>query len=130
LSAVATAAPFLPTQKYSRGFEREADGAGFELLQRAGVDATGMLSFFEKVKAQEEKTVAKVREELGEGAGALLSGTPEFLSTHPATDSRIEAMRDLVERQSGARRNLDGAFLALKAHIQELEKLQSGEQER
>jgi beta-barrel assembly-enhancing protease len=128
LSAVATAAPFLLTQKYSRGFEREADREGFELLQRAGVDATGMLSFFEKVKAEEEKAAAKVREELGDGA--LLTGTPEFLSTHPAADSRIEAMRELVERQSGARRSLDSAFLALKAHIQELENQQPGEQNR
>jgi predicted Zn-dependent protease len=130
LSAVATAAPFLLTQKYSRGFEREADRAGFELLQRAGVDAAGMLSFFEKVKADEEKTAAKAREELGEGAGALLTATPEFLSTHPATDARIEAMRQLVALQSGARRQLDDAFLALKAHVQEIENRKSGEQNR
>ena len=71
-----------------------------------------------------------MREELGDGAGALLTGTPEFLSTHPATDSRIEAMRELVERQSGARRSLDSAFLALKAHIKELENQQPGEQNR
>jgi predicted Zn-dependent protease len=130
LSAAATAAPFLLTQKYSRGFEHEADSEGFELLRSAGVDATGMLSFFETLKAEEEKSAAKVREELGEAAGALLTGTPEFLSTHPATAGRIDAMRELVERQSGARRNLDGEFLALKAHLQELENRQSGEQNR
>lgn len=35
---------------YSRDFEREADRAGFDLMQKAGMDVTGMARFFERIQ--------------------------------------------------------------------------------
>ena len=121
LATLAGAAPFLLSQKYSRGFENEADSQGFDLLQRAQIDGRGMVSFFEKVKAEEERMRAKAREQVGEGAGAVLTEIPEFLATHPATDSRIERMREKVAQQHGSYRDLNATFKALKTRIREFE---------
>jgi Zn-dependent protease with chaperone function len=119
LATLAGAAPFLLSQKYSRGFENEADAQGFELLQRARIDGRGMVSFFEKVKAEEERMRAKAREQVGETAGAVLTEMPEFLATHPATDSRIERMREKAARQQGSFRDLNATFAALKIRVRE-----------
>jgi beta-barrel assembly-enhancing protease len=121
LATLAGAAPFLLSQKYSRGFENEADAQGFELLQRAHIDGRGMASFFDKVKAEEEKMRAKVREQVGEGAGAVLTETPEFMATHPATDSRIERMREKAAHQQGPYRDMNATFNALKNRVREFE---------
>lgn len=121
LATLAGAAPFLLSQKYSRGFENEADAQGFELLQRARIDGRGMVSFFEKVKAEEEKMRAKAREQLGEGAGAVLTDMPEFLATHPTTDSRIERMREKAAHQQGPFRDMNATFNALKVRVREFE---------
>jgi predicted Zn-dependent protease len=64
------------------------------------------------VKAEEEKMRAKAREQVGEGAGAVLTGIPEFLATHPATDSRIERMREKVAHRHGPFRDLNATFKA------------------
>lgn len=121
LATLASAAPFLLSQKYSRNFENEADAQGFELLQRARIDGRGMVSFFDKVKAEEEKMRAKVREQVGDSAGAALTETPEFLATHPATDSRIERMREKAAQQQGPFRDMNATFNALKNRIREFE---------
>ena len=127
LATLAGAAPFLLSQKYSRGFENEADEQGFELLQRARIDGRGMVSFFEKVQAEEEEMRAKVREQLGE-SGAALTELPEFLATHPATDSRIERMREKAARQQGPYRDMNATFAALKSRIREFETEHPGEE--
>ncbi|GFE84942.1 hypothetical protein GCM10011487_69420 [Steroidobacter agaridevorans] len=121
VATLASAAPFLLSQKYSRGFENEADEQGFELLQRARIDGRGMVTFFDKVKAEEEKTRAKVREQVGDSAGAVLTETPEFLATHPTTDSRIERMREKAARQQGPYRDMSAIFNALKSRVRELQ---------
>lgn len=120
LATLAGAAPFLLSQKYSRGFENEADSEGFELLQRAGIDGRGMVSFFDKVKAEEERMRSKVREQVGDGAGAVLTEIPEFMATHPATDSRIERMREKASHQKGPFKDMNGTFNALKKRVREL----------
>lgn len=121
LGTIAGATPFLLSQKYSRGFENEADSEGFELLQRARVDGRGMVSFFEKVKAEEARLREKAREEVGDAAGTVLTEIPEFLSTHPATDSRIERMRKKATSQHGPYRDLATTFDALKSRVREFE---------
>lgn len=121
LATLAGAAPFLLTQKYSRGFENEADAQGFELLQRARIDGRGMVTFFDKVKSEEERVRAKVREQVGDSAGAVLTETPEFLATHPATDSRIERMREKAAHQQGPFRDMSATFNALKSRVREFE---------
>jgi len=58
---------------FTRAAEEEADRFAVEVLPRAGYHPAGLVSFFETLASQ--------------GDGHL----PEFLSSHPATESRIEA---------------------------------------
>jgi beta-barrel assembly-enhancing protease len=116
LAALTSAAPFLLNQKYSRGFEREADQRGYKLLLLAGVDPAGLLSFFEKMKMADAKARGKLRESAGDAAKLL--EVPEFLSTHPATDARIAALRELVATHRGPYRDLDDTFTALQVRVQ------------
>src|SRR5262249_7108141 len=102
-------------------FESEADAQGFDLLQRARIDGRGMVSFFDKVKAEEEKTRAKARELAGDRAGGALTKIPEFLATHPATDSRIERMRERAAHQQGPFQDMNATFNALKSRVREFE---------
>lgn len=69
---------YLLQQKFSRNFEREADDAGWKYLLDAQIDPRGMIQFFEKLKKIEQHS------------GAELNGTLALLSTHPATEERIE----------------------------------------
>jgi predicted Zn-dependent protease len=70
---------FLLNQKFSRGFEREADETGFLYLLNARIDPRGMIGFFQRLREESEK------------AGTLaLEETLNFLSTHPDPGSRIK----------------------------------------
>ena len=84
-------APFLLSQKFSRDHEREADEQGFRYLEAAKLNPRGMISFFEKMRREEEK----LRDKLpgGEALDAL-----SFLSTHPATTERTERLEKLLEK--------------------------------
>src|SRR5215475_4040711 len=67
--------------KFSRGMESEADRLGAQYLWASGYDPNAMVSFFEKLQAQEKKkpgTMAKV------------------FSTHPMTGDRITEVQKLV----------------------------------
>lgn len=78
-SSLAGMGQFALAMSYSRDMEREADTRGIELLQRAGVRADGMSAFFAVIKEDARK--------------GLFSRLPEFLSSHPDLDARIEATR-------------------------------------
>ncbi len=84
-------APFLLSQKFSRDHEREADEQGFRYLEAAKLNPRGMITFFEKMRREEEK----LREKLpgGEALDAL-----NFLSTHPATTERTEHLEQLLAK--------------------------------
>jgi beta-barrel assembly-enhancing protease len=62
--------------KFSRGHEQEADDHSVMLLCATGYNAAGAAGFFRKLEAK--------------SSGG--SGTPAFLSTHPAPKNRIENM--------------------------------------
>jgi beta-barrel assembly-enhancing protease len=64
----------------SRDYEYEADSSGLEVLQQAGYPAEAFAEFLAKL----------------EGGG----GTPEFLRTHPTSDSRIEAISQQKNRST------------------------------
>ncbi len=66
------------TLPYSREHEREADRIGLELMARAGYDPNAAVKLWEKM----EKTAG--------------SKTPEFLSTHPSSQSRINDMKSYL----------------------------------
>lgn len=69
---------YLIGQKFSRDYEREADETGWQYLIVADVNPRGMITFFEKLKQEQDGNVAgAVQESLA------------FMSTHPATSERI-----------------------------------------
>lgn len=63
---------------FTREAEVEADAFAVEVLPRAGYDPRGLVSFFETLQAQGGDHV------------------PAFLSSHPATEDRIENTRALI----------------------------------
>lgn len=71
---------------YSRDHELEADEVGLKYLNDAGIPATGLVRFFERLKDAEPELPG----------GEVF----ELLSTHPATDGRIEALRDRIAATS------------------------------
>ena len=81
--SVTSAAGALPTlllkTSYSRGFEQEADDVSTRWMIEAGYGVRPMITF-----------LARVRDKGMDGIG------PEFLSTHPAPESRIDRLRELA----------------------------------
>src|SRR5919109_1055473 len=77
-SAVTPIAGSLIARGYSRGEESAADGHAVDILTRAGYSKTDLINALEWV----------ARESRGGGGGG-------FLSTHPATADRIEALKRL-----------------------------------
>jgi Zn-dependent protease with chaperone function len=75
----------LTTLRFSREAEEEADAGGFALLVQRGIDPSGMQSFFETLHAKAE------------------AAPPELLSTHPASDSRSEALAAKIAALGGRR---------------------------
>jgi Zn-dependent protease with chaperone function len=60
--------------KFGRAQETEADVKGLQLLQRARVDPTGMIAFFQRMSAKEQ-------------------GRVEWLSSHPMSAARAERLK-------------------------------------
>ncbi len=64
----------LMTLKFGRAQETEADLTGLQLLHRAKIDPSGMISFFERLAEKDE-------------------GRVEWLSTHPMSGARADRLR-------------------------------------
>ena len=69
---------------YTRDFEREADRIGFQVLQQAGFEGNGMVSFFERLQR-----ATRVHE----------NNAPAYLQSHPLT---LERISDIQNRVQGA----------------------------
>ena len=67
--------------RFSRDDEREADDYGFRYLLSAGYDPEGLLTFFEKI---------------GEFEARPGSDLDALMASHPATDERIERLRQKI----------------------------------
>lgn len=72
----------LRTLSYSRSLEKEADLAGYRLLQERGIDPAGYEQLFKHLKDSSPGTAI-----------------PEMISSHPDTDSRIQYIREAARGQ-------------------------------
>jgi predicted Zn-dependent protease len=66
---------------YTRDFEREADRIGFQVLQQAGFDTNGMVSFFERLQR---------------ATRTYENNAPAYLRSHPLTGERIADIQNRV----------------------------------
>ena len=66
--------------QFTREAEEEADAFAVEMLPKAGYDPIGLVTFFDTMKVQSGGD----------------SGVPTFLSSHPATDDRIQSTAALI----------------------------------
>jgi predicted Zn-dependent protease len=80
----------LLTLKFSREFEEEADDYGWDLLGKAGIDQSGMISFFEKMHRRETEMRKQIDQATGiSGAANAL----DWIGTHPNTNERIQRLK-------------------------------------
>ena len=82
---LARLAAHLATSAYSRDLETEADAQGVAMLNDAGIGSAGLVRFFKALEKKEFK-----------GLEAL-----EYLSSHPLTGDRIDAIEKLPQNVSG-----------------------------
>lgn len=68
----------LKTLSYSRDLEIEADKIGVQMLLQSGIDPSGMADLFRQLQAESEIDI------------------PEFMSTHPALDTRIGYIENMT----------------------------------
>ena len=77
--------------KFSRGDERQADEGGFNNVIRAGLNPTGMLTFFEKLLADEQNRGS--------------ANTSAWFSDHPGTQDRIADIQRMLNEMPASRRS-------------------------
>src|SRR5690606_4450868 len=70
------------TMRYGREHELESDRLAVRYMARAGYDPRAMI---------------RVMEILAEASGG--SGQPEFASTHPSPENRIQRIREAIEEE-------------------------------
>jgi beta-barrel assembly-enhancing protease len=96
--------------KFSRGAEQEADEEGFRDLIDAGINPRGMLTFFQKLLAEEQRS----------GGGGNASA---WFSDHPGTQDRIADIQRLLNENSSRLNGLrtdSQAFQSMKARLRQL----------
>jgi len=84
--------------KYSRDKEREADEYGQNILLNANIDPQAMTSFFEDMILPEEIKSA-ISDDIGDGT---FKDALSYLSTHPETQKRIEALKQNKQKPENA----------------------------
>ncbi len=92
---------------YSRSLEEEADKSGLKLMKEAKVNPEGMKGLFEALKKEE---------------GEVISDIPQFLSTHPLTDARINYVKEEIARNDytvSKNESLDSLWKEIKKHLDE-----------
>jgi predicted Zn-dependent protease len=97
--------------KFSRTDEVQADEGGFQNMIRAGINPTGMLTFFEKLLAEEQQSG---------GSGA----TSSWFADHPGTQDRIDDVRRMLSQVPASElarlRTNSPAFDQMKARLAQL----------
>ncbi len=115
MATLASAAPFLLSQSYSREYERDADKKGHAFLTRDRIHPSGLATFFEKLMADENKRLASIEDENTREAVKEAMG---FLSTHPASEERIQYLKALPIADQDYR-NLEAEFIALQTAVKQ-----------
>lgn len=116
MAMIAAATPALLSQSYSRGFETAADEHGFALLEEANINPNGLVSFFEKIIEEEQARLEEIEDE---DSKAVMENIMPLLSSHPATQERIENMQDMIAGSDGRYLTLEKEFLALQQQVRE-----------
>ncbi|EQA34770.1 peptidase, M48 family [Leptospira inadai serovar Lyme str. 10] len=80
------------SQKFSREFEMEADLEALENLKKSNITVEGLLHWFERLK------ITLARKEKEESSMNI----PDFLSSHPPTDERIDAIRREIAKRGNS----------------------------
>ena len=94
---LAELAAHLATSAYSRDLEAEADAKAVEMLSAAGIDRGGLVSFFRAIQGMESTGL----------------DVPEYLSSHPLTQNRIEAIEG-IEGIEGIERGASGPAMSAR----------------
>ena len=91
---------------YSREMESQADFLGVETMYKAGYDPQGMVTFFKKLDAAEERQPGKIA---------------KYFSSHPETVERISAIQQEIAKLP-AKQYLPSSpgFSQIKAKVQNL----------
>jgi predicted Zn-dependent protease len=96
--------------KFSRKDEVQADEGGFENLVRTGINPRGMLTFFEKLLAEEQQSGGN-------------SAASSWFADHPGTQDRIADIQRMLNenagRLNGLRTNSQG-FESMKRRLSQL----------
>lgn len=118
LAVAAGAAPLLLNQRYSRGFETESDVEGFKLLQKANIDPRGLASFFDKLMKEEKSVLDSIEDS---DTRNVLEGALGFLSTHPASEERIQKLQVLADgiQTHHVYTDLSDEFIAIQQYVKE-----------
>jgi predicted Zn-dependent protease len=96
--------------KNSRADEVQADEGGFNTMVRAGIDPHGMLTFFQKLLAEEQRS----------GGGGNASS---WFADHPGTEDRINDIQQLLSQNASQLRGLrtdSQGFQSMKRRLNQL----------
>jgi predicted Zn-dependent protease len=97
--------------KFSREDEIQADDGGFQNVVRAGINPTGMLTFFQKLLAEEQASG---------GSG----NTASWFADHPGTQDRIDDIKGMLAKMSSAQlaklQTDESAFQSMKRRLAQL----------
>jgi len=97
--------------KFSRGDEVQADEGGFQNVIRAGINPRGMLTFFQKLLAEEQQS----------GGSA---STSAWFSDHPGTQDRIADIQRMLDAipasQLSSLRSDSPQFQAMKRRLAQM----------
>lgn len=94
--------------KYSRKFEQQADLYALKLMDRKGIEVTHFANFLQRLNEEYEKENSETDKENSEKAqkntdeskeGSKLDRIFEVFESHPATDERIQMVRDFEKQQ-------------------------------
>ena len=107
LNAANVALP-LTFLKFSRTFEKKADFLGMQYLYKAGYDPPAMVSFFERLSAEDRSGRRSI---------------PAFFRSHPLSAKRVKLVQKAIDELLPARPQYavsNSEFEAVKARIAEL----------